>query len=139
MKPLRFLMPLLLTLFLFACNTAGAPADGDGGAEEPPPAAGPADVRGTVTNLTMGEAGAGDRLGTILIEGEIEEDTSHDRASVTITNQTQIFDARTGERQAIGFEALQMGQRVEARFTGPVMESYPVQASASEVVILGEE
>lgn len=139
MKPLRLLTLFLLILLLLACNSASDGADSGAGSDEPPAQAAGADVRGTITSLTMGEGGAGDMLGTILIEGEVEPDTSHDRASVTITNQTQIFDGRTGEQQAIGFEALQMGQRVEARFVGPVLESYPVQAGASQVVILGEE
>jgi hypothetical protein len=96
-------------------------------------------VRGEITSLTLAEGGAGDVMGTILIEGVLEEDTSHDRASVTVTNQTLILDNRSGESQAMGFQVLEVGQRVEARFTGPVMESYPVQATASEIVILPNE
>ena len=43
---------------------------------------------------------------------------------------------REQERRPATFEALQVGQKVEAWFTGPVAESYPVQAVASDIVIL---
>ena len=138
MKPFRVAMLLVAVLFLLACNRASTPADG-GGAGEPAAVPAPADVRGAITSLTLAEGGAGDVMGTILIEGVLEEDTSHDRASVTVTNQTLILDNRSGESQAMGFQVLEVGQRVEARFTGPVMESYPVQATASEIVILPNE
>jgi hypothetical protein len=59
-----------------------------------------------------------------------------DRASVAVTAATRIVDARSGERRVVTVDALAVGQRVEARFAGPVAESYPVQAVAGEVVIL---
>lgn len=115
------LIPLLL-----GCGPSGAtPATG-------------ADIRGTITNLHQADAQSreGGIVGSVLIEGVIEEDTQFDRASVTITDKTRIFEQKGEERRAVTFESLAIGQRVEARFTGPVLESYPVQVRASEIVIL---
>jgi hypothetical protein len=75
-------------------------------------------------------------FGSILIEGQIENDTSFDKAAVTITTQTHIFEQVGQERRPATFAALQIGQQVEVWFDGPVAESYPVQARASDVMIL---
>lgn len=73
-------------------------------------------------------------IGTIQVEGSLEPDTRHDKAVVRITRDTKIFKGRGGRRMP--FNSLVIGTLVEATFTGPVAESYPVQATASEVVIL---
>jgi hypothetical protein len=78
----------------------------------------------------------GDVLGSILIEGELGKGRQFDRASVTIREDARIYDDRTGELVEARFEDLEVGQRVQAVFTGPVAESYPVQATASQILIL---
>lgn len=100
-----------------------------------------ADIRGDITHIQRARdddgGGAGDKLlGTVRIEGAKEADTNFDKASVRITNKTQIFDRRGKERKQASFDDLKTGQKVAARFTGPVMKSYPVQATAAEIVIL---
>jgi Protein of unknown function (DUF3221) len=96
---------------------------------------GRADVRGVITNISQIE-GEKKILGRILIEGAKEKDTEVDKANVTVTSQTKLFKEQDGERKLVAFDDLKKGQHVEARFTGPVMESYPVQATADEVTIL---
>lgn len=88
------------------------------------------DIRGRVAALHADGGGTG----TVLIEGEKEPDTSNDKASVRVTTKTRLINS-AGEKLSLA--DLQMGQRVEARFTGPVAESYPVQAVAAEIRILG--
>lgn len=97
-----------------------------------------ADIRGNITNIHRGGDAAGNDklLGTIMIEGVKEADTNFDKASVRVTNETRIFDRRGKERKSASFETLKTGQKVAARFIGPVAESYPVQATASEITIL---
>jgi hypothetical protein len=127
MKGLRLLGLLVVSLVLVVgCTSAGTPAETS------------ADIRGTVTDLFRPEpsVAAGDMVGSLLIEGTIEEDTEYDRAFVSVTEETQIFEQVGQSRRPADFEALAVGQRVEARFLGPVMESYPVQATAVEIVIL---
>lgn len=98
---------------------------------EAPSPAGP-DIRGTITSIVpAGEAGMG--LGTVRIEGGRQADTRQDKAVVTVTSATRIRQERGGE---LAFQDLALGDRVEARFTGPVRESYPVQADAAEIVLL---
>lgn len=97
------------------------------------------DVRGTITRISR--AGGEDRdkvLGRVLIEGAKEADTQVDKASVTVKAETELFIMRGGERKPAEFAELKEGQKVEARFSGPVMESYPVQATAAEITILEE-
>jgi hypothetical protein len=93
-------------------------------------------IRGSITYSQAQPGPDQDILGSILIEGQLENDTSFDKAAVTITAQTRIFERVGQERRPTTFEALQVGQQVEAWFDGPVAESYPVQARASDVLIL---
>ncbi len=122
------LMTLLIGLMtlLLGCGPFGAGESGQ------------VDIRGNITSIHRADTQSQEKgiMGSILIEGAIEEDTQFDKASVTITEETRIFLQEGQERRPVTFEALQVGQRVEARFTGPVMESYPVQATAREIVIL---
>jgi Protein of unknown function (DUF3221) len=97
------------------------------------------DVRGAITRIACAEgAGRGRALAHVLIEGVKEPDTQVDKANVTVTAETELFIRRGGERKPAEFAALKEGQKVEARFTGPVRESYPVQATAAEITIIEE-
>ena len=90
-------------------------------------------IRGVVTEKN---AGASDNLGTILVKGEIEQDTDYDYASVRLTTDTAIFRSEGGELAAAAFDDITIGSRVEAWFEGPVAESYPVQATAGQIIVL---
>jgi hypothetical protein len=91
------------------------------------------DVRGAITRI---EKGRDKLLGRVLIEGVKEPDTRFDKAFVDVTDETELFIKRGGERKPVEFAALKEKQRVEARFKGGVRESYPVQATAAEITIL---
>jgi hypothetical protein len=96
-----------------------------------------ADIRGTIKSVTPSSGGSDTlTLGSILIEGTKEKDTSVDKASVTVTAKTRIYRLESGKPVKAGFDALAAGERAQAIFTGPVLESYPVQATASEIVVL---
>jgi endonuclease/exonuclease/phosphatase family metal-dependent hydrolase len=98
-------------------------------------ARGEMDIRGKITHVRREKTG-GQLIGTLLVEGTKEADTKYDKASVKVTNETQIFILKDKKREAASFDKLEVGDRVEARFKGPVMKSYPVKATASEIVIL---
>jgi hypothetical protein len=89
---------------------------------EPVPDTPPAIV-GTLTRVTT------DRL---LIEAEPADSSGSAKASVRLTGGTEVH-RRSGGRMAAA--ALRVGQRVSAWFSGPVMESYPVQATAATIVV----
>jgi len=92
------------------------------------------DVRGKITSISV--SATNPALGTVLIEGKVEKDTSVDKASARVTAKTSIFRMEDGKKVAGKFSDLKVGQTVEASFTGAVSSSYPVQGAASEIVIL---
>lgn len=87
------------------------------------------DIRGKITKLIYDDKNA---LKAVLIEGKKEEDTDYDRARVSFDQNTKIYNATTGET----INNLKQGMQVEAKFIGPVLYSYPVQAKAIEIRVL---
>ena len=99
---------------------------------------GKADMEGRVTEVR--QADPQDRakglLGAISLEGAGQGGTQIGRASVAVTDKTRLFELEGQSRRPITFEALETEQRVQIRFLGPVAETYPVQATADEIVVL---
>lgn len=87
-------------------------------------------IRGEITNVSLDDNG---KITTILVEGKLEQDTQHDKASVFIGEKTKIYDNDTKEE--LERNALKKGTKVEIIFKGPVRESYPVQADAKIIRI----
>lgn len=123
----------ILTVLLALTFTAGC---GGGGGSSPGGAA--ADIRGYISSTwgISADPPPGGNLGSIMVDGELEPDTTVDRASVTVKEETRIYLEADGRRSEVEFNDLSVGQRVEVVFTGPVMESYPVQATAGEITVL---
>ncbi len=94
---------------------------------------GPPSIRGTITNSTA--ATGGDRLGSILVEEVPSDQSGSAKSSVRVTRETRILVRGTTGLKRGTFADLLTGQIAEAWFTGPVMESYPTQATASVVVV----
>lgn len=127
MKCRRLLQRYVLGLVLLAsgCGTTGGqlPVQSTG-----------ADIRGTITQVNQNTSG--DIIGALLVKGALAPDTRYDNASITITTQTVILEQKGQTRRPVTFADFQVGQQVQAEFTGPVAESYPVQGRAREVIIL---
>lgn len=106
------------------------------GAEPEPKAAKPpkADVRGAVTSISVPRGGG--LIGVLLVEGKKEADTQYDKASVTILAGATIEKWVDGKKVKATFGDIKNGSIVQCVFTGPVAESYPVQARTKEVLIL---
>jgi len=98
------------------------------GCSAPTPSGDPA-IRGTISSVSEGPDG----IAGILVEGPIADGTTLDKAALSITDKTRILSASDEE---VGADALGVGMRVEVWVTGPVAESYPVQADADIVRIL---
>lgn len=90
-------------------------------------------IRGIIQNVADLANGEGK---SILVEGRQEPDTSHDKASVRVSKTAKIYKMANGKKQRASGADLQKGQLVEVVFDGPVALSYPVQATAGEIVIL---
>ena len=119
------LPPLVVAIALAACATKVALPE-----REP-------DVRGVVTAVTPADAGetGGERLGTLRIEENPADASGSAKWVLTITGNTIVL-VRPGEvTEPASFERLVIGQRVDAWVTGPVRESYPMQADASHVLV----
>ncbi len=94
----------------------------------PPPKA---DVRGKIMEIETRQG-----IGRLLIEGKAEKDTQHDKASVRVLATTKIYFWVDGKKKEAKADDLKKGAIVQAVFKGPVAESYPVQATAGEILIL---
>lgn len=92
------------------------------------------DIRGEITEL--GLLDSVDNLAVIRVEGQVEEDTLNDKAIVTVTKETKIYLKESGDTKEVDVSALEKGNRVEIHFIGEVRESYPLQTSAKDIVIL---
>ncbi len=92
------------------------------------------DIRGVVKKITA--TGLGDNIGSVLVEGKKQKDAHYDKAFVKITRKTKIFKMEGEEKKPATFKDFKEGQTVQATFIGPVAESYPVQATGGEIIIL---
>lgn len=160
------LATLALTVGMTGCGddtvdvSAGSPTGDDTQATQPPDRA--ADLDGTITAVTPFAAvtddcvPAGDdpdgvvssddpptctgpddpSLGSVLVEADPDA-TDGDKGSFGIDESVVIL-RRTSEGDVpVPFSELDEGQRVLAWHTGQVAESYPYQASAVALVIVG--
>lgn len=93
-------------------------------------------IRGKIRAMIPSTSGSD--LGFARIEGQRGDDVQYDKADVTITRTTTISRMRGGRQEKLAFDSLRVGMTVEATFTGPVMESYPVRATAASIIIVEE-
>ncbi|MFU0825613.1 beta-N-acetylhexosaminidase [Clostridium sp.] len=87
-------------------------------------------IRGEIKTVSLDDSG---RISRILVEGKVEQDTQHDKASIRIKDNTKIYEKDT--KKELEAASLKKGTKVEVTFEGPVAESYPVQADAKTIVI----
>jgi hypothetical protein len=97
----------------------------------------PPDIRGTVTGVIMANDQMRDHgvIGFLRVEGRRDTGIRYDRADVTITDTTLIYQQSKGNLNTSEFNAVREGDTVEANFVGPVLERYPVHATAGRLVI----
>ncbi|MBE0476755.1 MAG: DUF3221 domain-containing protein [Coriobacteriia bacterium] len=79
---------------------------------------------------------------TMLVRDRLEErgfpsGGEYDAASVRVTRDTRVFTGSARDPRTGTAEDIRGGDRVAVWFTGPVAESYPVQATAGTVLVLG--
>lgn len=90
-----------------------------------------ADFTGFITEIHP--VGKEDTLGQILVESHA--DKLVDKYMLTIKDETLIFEQDGENRRKVAFAALETQQRVQIWFSGPIMESFPMQGTARQVVI----
>ena len=82
-----------------------------------------------------GGGSAGERIGVVLVEEDLDEEAGSQKDSVTVAKVTELFERRGRDPTRIRFDDLKVGQRAKAWYTGPVAESYPRQATAKAIVV----
>lgn len=85
-------------------------------------------ITGSITEVDQD----GEHLGSIRVEALPGMPAGSDQAVVRIEQSTVLLDA---DGRKAGFSGLKVGRRVRVWFTGPVRESYPVQADADTIVL----
>jgi Protein of unknown function (DUF3221) len=89
-------------------------------------------IRGEITEVSRSAE-------VVLVEEDPSEESGSAKGEFAVTPQTEILDQRGGDSVPVSFEALRVGQVVEATYDGPVAESYPTQGVAGRIVILEED
>ncbi|HEY0151503.1 MAG TPA: DUF3221 domain-containing protein [Longimicrobium sp.] len=112
-----------MALVLAACARPGA---------EPLPEQAP-DIIGTVEERREVQGGV-----SVLIQQDSTRSAGYPVARVTVGSGARVVRRAEGGLAPASAEALRVGTRVQAWFTGPVMRSYPAQATARLVVIVPE-
>lgn len=74
---------------------------------------------------------------SVLVQGLVTSGNQQANVTVRITNDTQISVKNGNQRNTIAFGDLKSGQSVDIQFKGPILQSYPPQASGSQIVVTG--
>ena len=103
-----------------------------------------ANIKGVVTSVrpfAPRDQTPTDQVGALRVEefpdrqvGDQGLPTGGDKAAVTVTTDTRILRQTAGALERAAFDDLATGQQVAVWFSGPVAESYPVQATAATIV-----
>jgi len=107
--------------------------------ERDPPEEHKVDIQGSIRSITSADVSAQEQgtVGSILVEGDPKDKVSiYDKASVAVTADTSIWLPMGEGKDFISFADLKEGDYVIVAFTGPVAESYPVQATAADIEVL---
>src|SRR3954469_12402382 len=123
---MRLLSRLVAGLVALALHVP-ASADEKVSIRGPPASVSPADEEGKKSGV----------LGTILMEGRKDKDTEYDKAMVKVTKATRIYRLGGKDLKEASFDDLKPSVKMEIHFQGPVNESFPVQATAGKIVIIG--
>jgi len=121
----------LVALSLVAVVACGG-SGGDPAGDKTPPPVGAADITGRLSQLSL----AADGTASFLVVADPGTSGAYDRAMVRTTADTVVWAPAGEGRRTLASGDLRAGLRVAVRFTGPVAESYPVQAVAADVEVL---
>ena len=90
----------------------------------------PPGIRGMITRA---DSAAGSSF--ILVEENPGDAAGSQKASVRLNDQTKIYRRSGSILEKTGQQELTAGKTVSVWFTGPVAESYPVQGTASVILL----
>jgi hypothetical protein len=90
------------------------------------------DIRGVITQVDY----QNNQVVKILVQGQIEPDTTYDTAYIDVAATTQVFVQKGNSIVPGSVKDLVEKNRVEAFFVGPIRTSNPVQATAEKIVVI---
>jgi len=135
-KCLRFVMLLSIGILCIGC---GGTSDADSTPTVTPTQASALGehtknphIRGTILDISTLEG----RVHGFVVDGVVEADTDYDKAFVGVTETTRVYLQTDTGYDVANPNQLTVGMKVEVLFTGIIMESYPVQAEADEILII---
>jgi hypothetical protein len=91
-----------------------------------------ADFAGFTTDIQLSQSTG--VAGLLSVESHADKIVT--KYTVTIEDDTLIFRQDGNNLRKADFDAFETRQNVEIWFTGPVLESWPMQATAKQVIIL---
>ncbi|MTK64715.1 MAG: hypothetical protein F8N15_09390 [Methanobacterium sp.] len=94
------------------------------------------DMTGKIVGVCTADNNSTD-TNSILVQGVVTSGNQEANVTVRITNDTQLFAKNGNQRNQINFSDLKSGQSVNIQFKGPILQSYPPQASGSQVLVTG--
>ena len=121
---------IVLFLILAACLVLALP----GCASNTEPIETESDFTGFITDVQAGQAK--DITGRISVESHADKIVS--KYVITVNKDTAIFRQDGSNYNKAEFKELEARQWVKIWFTGPVLESWPMQATALQIVITGQ-
>lgn len=97
----------------------------------------PVDMKGQVVGVCYPDSqNVTNNTESVLVQGTMVDNNQTMNISVKISEETIIMENSAGQSSNSSFENIQPGQAVEIRFTGPLLQSYPPQTTASQITIL---
>lgn len=100
----------------------------------------PVDMKGKVVGVCYADPQDSiNNTESVLVEGSMTGGDQKLNVSVKISDETLIMERNGDQRNNCSFENFQPGQSVEIRFTGPFLQSYPPQTTASQIVIVKQD
>ena len=97
----------------------------------------PVDMKGEVIGVCYPDSqNCTNHTVSVLVQGTMTDNNQTMNISVKISEETVITEKSAGQSYNSTFEHIQPGQNVEIRFTGPFLQSYPPQTTASQIIIL---
>lgn len=121
---------LALAACLAAPGCSGAPGEPDGPGLS---ASVPAESPSIIGDIKQVEQGSGTTR--MLVEQIPTRSAGEPIAWITVTGRTRVLARADGHTSTASRGELVLGTRVQVWFTGPVAESFPVQATAGTVLI----
>lgn len=96
-----------------------------------------ADIEGKIIGICASEPPGGNiTTDSILVDGLIAGNSKNQNISVRITKETKVMQKNGDNYLQLSFNDLKPGQKIMIRLKGAIIQSYPVQVTADEIILL---